>query len=311
MSVKEKAAPGDLIFQWMCALQQGSFSQIATAFRWLLPSHGEILGRKQVNYWFAALEALGHCQIDWHERTWEINSARIFRVPHSNGVFGLAGYRVPNWKSVLRGLKIDLIEMDLEYVSGLPLPTTLLVQLTGKEEIENLRRETGAKLLGTAAITMSEGLRFTNRAIEEASDPPAYNSEIDRFNATRNFKWDRVSTPVSLLESGFYRVVQYGQPLYWTRKEDSWVRTTLPEGQFREFRRLGVDPFAVEFNKHRENNCEVSLANSVHLPKIHEQILVFCSGRLPVFNSKARGEKTYSNVPTRVFTNVMLNLLNN
>lgn len=286
---------GDLMLSWMSEMGSGSVRALRDSLDWVSRDPHGHSARKEAGRWLRDLSSLGHAEVGWDQDRWAIAPVALYRLPEAGGLAVLAGSR--------RGGVVELLEQHMVVVevpndqaSGIPLPTTILLQYDSVEELPRVATVVGGVYAGCAARRLAKRLR--PHTLRDRCAPPVFGgAEGVEWLLGDGRRWELVD---GVRGEGLYRLRINGRQRYRYMYGEHWYRSDLAAGQQIEHARQGR-----EIMRWRPDGGEKPTGGTLFvdwgapLTPLQARALVLCSGLGPRAHGSAYTLE-FTNVPSDV-----------
>lgn len=299
MTNENRESKGNLLFQWMCANRSGRIDTLIEAICWFNDGVKSYAAKQ----WISALSSLGHCDVDWQQRSWRIASPRLIRLPKSDGTLAFAGYRESDWGTAVINIDAYMDDSSRAQVkNNLDLPQSVFFVIDSNDHIKELTEVLKAKYIPNAAENIAASLKNLS-SLSLPSRPPAFDTELYKLRIEETCEWVRHSSSSSLLRDGIYRIMESSGKSFFEKQGKNWKRVDSSTIHLREFSRMNRTPFEYVEDPARPGMGDLYVPDFINFPMEHLRALTMCSGRIAE-PTGVPNEICFSNIPVSIFEKV-------
>ncbi|QFY12970.1 hypothetical protein GBF35_46175 [Nonomuraea phyllanthi] len=290
---------GNLLLRWVSELGGGKVADLRSRILRTARGRGLELREGAEVRWIRKVSTLGHLDVDWRRGIWSIAPPVLTRLPFSDGVALITGFRTAaceravitaaeEWAVVLR-TQNEVVDGDI------PVPDSLLVQYDSPEDLPTRASSLGFFFTPCAAMQIFDLLPDLQPGPAAAPPAPGNADTVQRYNfAARSYE-----PAHSYSTDGLYRWrgADWSR-LIQVRRGAQWLSTEHEYGVYLELARLGqsVLRWRPEAVPGRERVGSLFTDRGAPLPPLHARAAVLCTGLQPRFSQLAE-TISYDNVP--------------
>jgi hypothetical protein len=283
----------DLFVAWLAEVGEGRIDQLQEALCWAAD-----VDRKAANRWLSDLDRLGHCEIDWPNRTWSARPLRVTPLPGPVECSLVLGTRPhPRLADDLDGFVASKHPGE---TAGIPLPATLWYEGSEKEAGEIL----GAEPISCEAARVAGDLRPLSPG--RPTPGPGRNTKLSPFDPrTLRFRWPR---PAGVWPDGLYRYEASGRWHFVLRRDLQWYEVELRAGVYLA---TSASQTPVAWRPESEDRSDdlalgrLAVKAAAPLPPDHDYAAIACTGLPPLLLDD---QVVYDGVPLWIARRIAVSL---
>lgn len=260
----------DLFVAWLADVQEGRIDELQSSLCWAADTT-----KTDANRWLVNIDRLGHCEIDWKNRTWSARPLQVTPLPGPVQCSLVVGTK-PH-PDLAEGLDGFVIARAPGRIANIPLPATLWYEGSEKEAGELLDAEPipcEAARIAHTLRPLAPGRSARGPARTTALSP--FDPQSMRFRSARSTRFPR---------DGLYRYEVYGRWHLVLHRDHRWYEVERNEGIY-----LVSPPSRapVEWQPEVEGQCdELALGRlrvnaDAPLPRDHDCAAILCTGLPPL-----------------------------
>lgn len=270
MSDQETEFDPDLFVAWLAYVGKGRIEEMRSTLCWAAS-----VDRGDANEWLTVLGRLGHCVVDWRNRTWSARPLQVTPLPGPVQCSLVLGTR-PH-PDLAEGLDGFVTACAPGTAGGIPLPATLWFEGSEKEAAEIL----GVELIPCEAARIAEDLRPASPG--RVTQGPARTTRLKYFSlSTLQFRWSRSNR---IWPDGFYAYEGHGKWYYVLRRDQKWYEVERAVGVYLA---TSPDHTPVEWVPESEDQRgdlalgRLRVKKGAQLPSDQDYAAIMCTGLPPL-----------------------------